>query len=317
VSALRSLAFGVAVLATMLTLLVSNIGIWALSTLLDPPAVARTVTTALGDPEVRGYVSGRVGAQVASAVMDIGPLPAPVRRVLGLPARPSEATIAAALTERVDGLLANETTGEALGLAADAFEQLVADVLEDLDATDPAWTEHGLVVDLTPVGRLLLDRLDPSGGLSGALPVGSVTIQLASGEVLTAVVSLSRLFDALRWLLPLASLVAVVATLVLARYRVHALAWVGLCGVVAGTLSLLAASGVPVLASRLSTADTGQANAITAALDSVTASLVIQSAVLAGLGLALVVAGIAGGVVVAQGDTGRGARHGWDAGGLS
>ncbi len=316
-SGLRSLAFGIAVLATMLTLLVSNVGIWALSTLLDPSALSRTVTTALRDPEVRGYVSGRVGAEVASAVLGMGPLPGPVRRVLGLPARPSEAAVAAALTERIDGLLANEATGEALGLAAAAFERLVADVLQDPEATDPEWAERGLVVDLTPVGRLVLDRLDPSGGLGGALPVGRVSIQLVSGEVLAGMVSLARLFDALRWLLPLASLVAVVATLVLARYRVHALAWVGLCGVVAGTLSLLAASGVPVLASRLSTGDTGQGSAITAALDSVTASLVIQSAVLAGLGLALVVAGIAGGVVVVHGDMGRGARHGWDAGGLS
>lgn len=316
-SALRSLAFGIAVLATMLTLLVGNVGIWALSTLLDPSALTRTVTTALRDPVVRGYVSGRVGTQVANAVMDIGPLPAPVRRVLGLPARPSEARVAAALTQRIDELLANEATGETLVLAADAFEQLLVDVLEDAGATDPGWPERGLVVDLTPVGRLVLDRLDPSGGLGGALPVGSVTIQLVSGEVLATLVSLARLFDTLRWLLPLACVVAVVATLVLARYRVHALAWVGLSGVVAGTLSLLAASGVPVLAARLSTAEAGQGSAITAALDSVTASLVIQSAVLAGLGLALVVAGIAGGVVVAHGDAGHGARHGWDAGGLS
>jgi len=91
----------------------------------------------------------------------------------------------------------------------------------------------------------------------------------------------------------------------------------GLGGVVAGTLSLLAASGVPVFASRLVATDPGQSAAITEALDGVTASLVTQSAVLAGLGLALVVAGIAGGVVVAHGDMGHGARHGWDAGGLS
>lgn len=316
-SALRSLAFGVAVLVTMLVLLASNVGIWALSTLLEPRAMARTVTAALQDQTVRRYLGGRVGAEVAEVVLELGPLPGPVRRDLGLGTRPSEAQVADALGERVDGLLANESSMGAPVLVADAFERLLGEVLREPGADDPDWRAHGLVVDLTPLGRLVLDRLDPTGGLGGALPVGSVTLQLLSGEVMTAMVSVVRLLDALRWLLPLMSVLAVVATLVLARYRVHALAWVGLCGVVAGTLSLLAASGVPVFASRLVATDPGQSAAITEALDGVTASLVTQSAVLAGLGLALVVAGIAGGVVVAHGDMGHGARHGWDAGGLS
>jgi hypothetical protein len=112
--------------------------------------------------------------------------------------------------------------------------------------------------------------------------------------------------------------VAIAATLVLARYRVHALAWVGLGALVAGTVSLLVASGGPVLISRSGEMAVDQALAVTAALDTVTADLVIQSAALAALGLALVVAGIAGGVVVSRDDSSRrDLRHGWDAGGLS
>lgn len=316
-SALRSLAFGVAVLVTMLCLLVGNIGVWALSTLLEPSALARTVTTALREPDVRTYVSERVGAELAGAVLDRGPLPGPVRRVLGLPQRPSEGQLAAALEGRIDALLQDERTGDAIILAAAAFEQLVREVLRAPGSDGPGQASQGLVVDLTPVGRLVLDRLDPSGGLAGALPVGSVSVELLGADATRAITAVVRSLDTLRWLLPAVCLLAVIAVLVFARFRVHALAWVGLCGVVAGTVSLLAASGLPVLVARLVAVDQRHAAAITSALDRVTASLVTQSAALAGLGLALVVAGIAGGVVVAHGDPGYGSRHGWDAGTLS
>ncbi len=74
---------------------------------------------------------------------------------------------------------------------------------------------------------------------------------------------------------------------------------------------------MPILVARARTVDPSEAAAVTAALDAITASLVTQSAVLAGLGLALVVAGIAGGVVVSHGSPGQDLRHGWDAGRLS
>ena len=127
-----------------------------------------------------------------------------------------------------------------------------------------------------------------------------------------------RLLDALRVLLPIGCAVSIALTLALARYRVHALAWVGLGAVVAGTVSLLVASGGPVLVVRSTAMAPDQAAAVTAALDTITAGLVVQSAALAGLGLALVVAGIAGGVVVSRDDGARrDLRHGWDPGGLS
>jgi hypothetical protein len=68
---------------------------------------------------------------------------------------------------------------------------------------------------------------------------------------------------------------------------------------------------------RLLGADTRSSLAMSAALEELTSGLVTQSAVLAGLGLALVVAGIAGGIVVSRGQPGPDARYGWDAGRLS
>ncbi len=308
--------FGLAVLLTMSLLLVANIGMWAFSGLLDTPAIARSMSSALGDPILRDRVSRQLADGVAEAVLATGPLPGPVRRVLDLPANPSADALAKALTGRIDGLLADAATGAGVGLATAAVSQVIRALLEDELAAGDA-TRDGLVVDLTPVGRLVLDRIDPSGGLAGDLPSGAGRIRLLDAGTMALVLPVLRLVDALRWLLPVACVVGVALILVLARYRVHALAWVGLCCVVAGTTSLLVASGGPVLVPRAVGMEGAQATALTSLLDGVTSGLVTQSAVLAGLGLALVVAGIAGGVVVSHGEAGRDPRHDWDSGRLS
>lgn len=300
----------------MLLLLVTNIGMWAFSGLLDPPSLARAATTAVADRDLRARISREVADGVAGAVLELGPLPGPVRRLLDLPARPSQAALARELATRIDGLLADEATSGAVVLASAALSQVIEGVLEGRSSDDPA--RDGLDVDLTPLGRLVLDRIDPSGELAGALPPGAGRIRLADAATMALAMPLVRLLHDLRWMLPIAYLVAVAVMMVLARFRVHALAWVGLCGVVAGTVSLLVASGGPVLLPRAAGLDEAGIAALTRVLDDLTADLVTQSAVLAGLGLALVVAGIAGGVVVSHGDaSGRDLRHEWDSGRLS
>ena len=313
VSALRSLAFGASVLLTMALLLLANLGVWVFAGVLDQAALARATATAIGEPAVRGYVSRQVAVPIARVVLDQGPLPGPVRSALSLSARPSQTDLVNRLAERIDGLLADGADSPAVVLASSVFAGRVRAAFEDPDVV-----REGLVVDLSPIGRLVLDDLDRSGTLGGAVEPGSATIRLIDGDVAGTLLDLVRLLDALRVLLPLGCAVAIALTLALARYRVHALAWVGLGGVVAGTVSLLIASGGPVLASRPVDMPSDRAQAVVAALDTLTSSLVIQSAALAGLGLALVVAGIAGGVVVARDDSGRrDLRHGWDPGGLS
>lgn len=318
VRALRSAAFGLSVLLSMLLLLVTNLGMWAFAGLLEPNALARSAAATLDDPTLRGRVSSAVGDSLAGVVLELGPLPSPVRRLLGLPARPSQADLASALAGRIDGLLADGASAEAAVLVAAALSGMVDEILGDGADAGRTVARDGLVVDLTSVGRNVLDRIDPSGGLGGALPTGSVRIRLVDAAVMAIVVPLARLLEALRSMLPVACAVGVAVMLLLARFRVHALAWVGLCCVVAGTVSLLVASGGPVLVPRVSALDAPAATALTTVLDELTAGLVTQSAVLAGLGLALVVAGIAGGVVVSRGGApGDDPRHGWDVGRLS
>lgn len=318
VRALRSSAFGIAVLLTMLLLLGTNIGMWLSSSLLDPPVVGRAVAAAMADPTLRDRVSRQLGEGVAAAVLDQGPLSQPVRRVLDLPARPTLDELAGALTERIDGLFAAGSGGTTMIFASSAFARVIDDLRADgSDARGDA-SHEGLVVDLTPVARLVLDRIDPSGELGGAIAPDAGQVRLLDEGMASLLVTPVRILDAVSGLLPIVCLMVLVMVLVLARYRVHALAWVGLCGVVAGTSALLVASGAPVLIPRIVGMGDPGALALTEALDGVTADLVTQSAVLAGLGLALVVAGIAGGVVVSRGgDAGRDARHEWDLGRLS
>lgn len=313
VSALRSLAFGASVLLTMALLLVANLGVWLFAGVLDQAALTRATAAAIGEPAVRGYVSRQVAAPVARVVLAQGALPAPVRSALSLSARPSQTDLANKLAERINSLLADGADSPAIALASSVFAGLMREALED-----PDLVRDGLVVDLSPIGRLVLESIDESGALAGVVEPDIATIRLLDGDVAGALLDLVRLLDALRILLPVGCAVAIALTIVLARYRVHALAWVGLGGVVAGTVSLLIASGGPVLASTSVDMPADRAQAVVAALDTMTSSLVIQSAALAGLGLALVVAGIAGGVVVARDDSGRrDLRHGWDPGGLS
>jgi hypothetical protein len=317
VSALRSLAFGASVLLTMALLLLANLGVWAFAGLLDQTALQRATATAIEQPAVRQYIGRQVGAAIAGPLRDRGSLPARVREALSLEeARPSESELAEALGRRIDALLAGGADHPAVILATGAFAQLVSTLL-DGDASAAAIRE-GLEVDLSPIGRLVLEVVDETGSLADTVAPGSATIRLLDGDVVGVLVDLVRLLDALRVLMPIACAVAIALTIALARYRVHALAWVGLGGVVAGTVSLLIASGGPVLASRSATMPADRTAAVTAALDSIASGLVIQSAALAALGLALVVAGIAGGVVVSRDEgTRRDLRHGWDPGGLS
>jgi hypothetical protein len=303
---------------TMLLLLLANLGVWALSGLLDPPVLARTAVTALDDPTVRQFVARHIGAGVAAAILERGPVPAALRRELEVAPLAAEAELGDALRRRVDRLLTDEGSRDTLMLVAVALAQLVRDVVDGTGDVGADATRDGLVVDLTPIGRLVLDGLDREDHLGDTLEPGSVTVRLLDGEVVGALVVLVRLLDALRSLLPIACAAAIATTIILARYRVHALAWIGLGAVVAGTVSLLLASGGPVLVPRSTDLPTDQAAAVTAALATVTAGLVTQSAVLAALGLALVVAGIAGGVVVSHGSAPRGdLHHGWDPGRLS
>jgi hypothetical protein len=301
-SALRSLAFGTTVILAMALLLATNLPMWAFSSLLEPSALATTATRALQRPEVRARVADGIAQQLAPAMLAAGPLPADARGALDLTAdRPTQGALEDAVRRHVGGLLADPVTDDALALVSTAIAASVIDLLEARSTPIDQLTADGLVVDLRPFTTFLLESLDPAGELSAAVDAEVGRVRLVDPDLLGEVMPSVRLLDGIRWALPAACAVVIVLLLLLARYRVHALAWVGLACVVAGTASLVAATGAPVVLPPALGTDPPSTLALTGALEEVTSGLVTQSAVLAGLGLALVIAGIAGGIVVSQG----------------
>ena len=165
--------------------------------------------------------------------------------------------------------------------------------------------DGAITLDLDAVIAAADRRLGGTGGaafLGAEVPPGQGSLTLIAVDRLQPLTWAVQLLEAIRWLLPTLAVATAVLVLALARSRLHAVAWLGLVLVLVGTLCLLAASSAPILAGRLlgSRPDT-QASA-EATIDGLTAGLLTQSAVLAGLGLAMLVVGITAGIV-----TGRGA----------
>ncbi len=293
---LRSLAFGVAVLVVTVLLLVANIGVWAMAGLQDAPTFARLGSTALERPEVRGLIARRVAERLAPLVVAAGPLDPAVRRALGVPARPTVAEMEGAMRRQLDAFLDEPGAVAALGIALAGLHDEVA-----------SWMAAGLLdrplaLDIGSVVGAYVQRLDATGTLVDRLPADVGRLALVDPAATSVLGTVIGPLGVLRWLLPMAIVVAVVSLLVLARFRAHALSWVGLSCVVVGTTSLLLASGAPLVAPRLVGADNTTGVALTGALEVLTAGLITQSAVIAVVGLAMVVAGIAAASVTADRD---------------
>ncbi len=85
--------------------------------------------------------------------------------------------------------------------------------------------------------------------------------------------------------------------LLLARARLHAIAWLGLCLLLVGAACLLAASGAPAHRRQALGSRADTLASIEATLDGLMGGLMTQSAVLAGVGLAMLVVGVTAGIV--------------------
>ncbi len=165
-------------------------------------------------------------------------------------------------------------------------------------------TDAGIVLDMDGLIAALDRQVDPDheGLLGKQVPADLGTLTLVPPGQLAVVANGLRLLEALRWLLPALCIAAALLVLLLARARLHAMAWLGLCLVLVGALCMLAASGAPLIASQLLRSRPDALSSMESALDDLTATLMTQSAVLAGLGLALLVVGITAGIVTGRTD---------------
>jgi hypothetical protein len=302
---LRSLLFGIALLLFLVLAAAANVGTWALGTFLDSETFAVTTSRIISQPEVRQLLAERLAERLTDQVVpSSGAVPASARAALHLSAGATPAQARQAVRDVVAAVLSDPDT---IAIEGEALADLHRSVLSLIgSAGDEPTGAESITLDLSGVIDAVDRRLGGRGdgqflGVSVPPDLGNLT--LVSVERLQPLAWAVQLLETMRWLLPAMAVCAAVLVLALARSRLHAVAWLGLVLVLVGTLCLLAASSAPILASRLFGSAAGTRASAETTIDGLMAGLLTQSAVLAGLGLAMLVVGITAGIV-----TGRGAE---------
>ena len=300
---IRSLFMAIALLGFLVLALVANLGVWALGTFVDSKAFAATTTQIITQPEVRSLLAERLAVRLTDLIAPAGDsVPSVVRVGLGLPRGATRDDVQTSLTHSIDTALGDPGMVTVQQSALEGLHRTLMDVISTGSRTSGADT--GIALDLDAVVTALDERLDPgaAGFLGRVVPPGLGTLTLVQPGQLTVLARVVQLLEALRWLLPALCIAAALLVLLLARARLHAIAWLGLCLVLVGALCMLAASGAPLIAGRLFGSHPDALASMQATLDGLTATLITQSAVLAGLGLAMLVVGITAGMVTGRAD---------------
>ena len=300
---IRSLFMAIALLGFLVLALLANLGVWALGTFVDSKAFAATTTQIITQPEVRSLLAERLAVRLTDLIAPAGDsVPSVVRVGLGLPRGATRDDVQTSLTHSIDTALGDPGMVTVQQSALEGLHRTLMDVISTGSRTSGADT--GIALDLDAVVTALDERLDPgaAGFLGRVVPPGLGTLTLVQPGQLTVLARVVQLLEALRWLLPALCIAAALLVLLLARARLHAIAWLGLCLVLVGALCMLAASGAPLIAGRLFGSHPDALASMQATLDGLTATLITQSAVLAGLGLAMLVVGITAGMVAGRAD---------------
>ena len=299
---IRSLLVALALACFLVLALVANVGVWSVSTLVDSGAFAATTTRILSQPEVRSLLAQRLATRLTDLLVPAGePVPAAVRKGLALLPGVTRDMVQQAFANAIHTILADPGM---VDIQDSALESLHRTVLAAISGEAGSTADDGIALDLDAVVKALDQRVDPdhAGFLGQDLPAGLGTLTLVPPSQLTLLARIVQLLEALRWLLPAVCIAVALLVLLLARARLHAIAWLGLCLVMVGALCMLAASGAPLIAARLLGSHPDALASTEAALDGLTASLLTQSAVVAGLGLAMLVVGITAGIVTGRPD---------------
>ena len=173
-----------------------------------------------------------------------------------------------------------------MAIEQDALADLHRAVLALISAAGSTGDRASITLDLQAVVTALDARLDPddSGFLGQPIPADLGTLTLVESDGLRSLARLVQILEALRWLLPALCAMSALFVLLLARARLHAIAWLGLCLLLVGAACLLAASSAPLIAGRLLGSRADTIASMEATLDGLMGGLITQSAVLAGRG---------------------------------
>jgi hypothetical protein len=297
VSLLRSVGFGVMLLLFLAAAFAANLGFWALNSVLDPGAFVSAADRVLEDPAVRGYIGDQVAAQTVDLVVsELGKVPPALSTQLGLPTGANRAQIEAGLSRAVQGVLAQPATQSILD---DSLRGLHGALTGTGGPSAVSVQGDTIVLDLDQVVALVDQQLNPNqpGFFGVPIPANLGSVPLFQSDAVTTVTHAIQAADTFRWLMPVIALACALFVLLFARRRIAALAWLGLCLFIVGLTSIgLVTVAAPIVANALSP---GIARtAIGAAISDFASSLVFQSAVIAAVGVVLVLVGAFGGALV-------------------
>ena len=277
-------------IALVPAVVLTNVAAWSLRTILDDDAFAATIGRSLDTPAVEGRISERVATVVVDAIDRADPLE---RRfgalALGLLPTIGAADLEAAIEDRVLGALQDprvESARDQVVRAAHAF------LVGAVHGTDSVVRIEGdaVVVDLFPVVVQAAGAIDPRllGVVEQRVDPAEAQLVVARSDQVATVRTGVAVLDAMRIAIPALTLLVAVLIVVIAHRRTRALGIVGVAAMIAGVISLglvwgFGAAAPPAI-------DDGTLQEIASEVyGELTGALIVQSALLLGLGAVVVV----------------------------
>ena len=288
---LRSLAFGLLLAVFFAMALAANVGYWGLNSVLDADAFVAGANSAMGTSAVRSYLGDQIAGQIVTLLeTQLGSIPPVVMDQLDLPANATKTQVQGALSQLTQHLLADPRLQAVIDDALRTLHDSITSAAEGTGAL--AVQGNQVVLNLDQMVASIEQQVDPGQpGLFG-VPVpgnlGQVALFRANGLDLAARwLGFAR---GLEWVLPAIAAVCALLALVVARRRIAALAWIGMCLMIVGLGCYgIVAVGGPIGASAL--APGSAQSAIASALSAFAGSLAQQSAIVAAVGIVLVLVG--------------------------
>jgi hypothetical protein len=221
---------------------VANASTWALRTVVDDAAFTATVGRTLDTPSLRQELADRATSAVVTAISRVEGRLQVVVTVLGLGGDATRERLEAALQPRIEAALGDERVH-------DVRDRIVAAVhralIRGLDGESEYVYVAGdeVVLDLEPLVErvaVVVDSRLPAAGITD-LASADTRIVLAEAEAFETASDALDWMEALRIVIPLVVVIAILAVVGLAHRRTRALGIVGLAIMTAGLVSLAAA----------------------------------------------------------------------------
>ena len=238
----RTLLAAVLLVLLLPTLVIANASTWALRTVVDDVAFTTTVGRTLDTPSLREALAERATTAVVRAIARVEGRLQVVTTVLGLGGDATRERLEDLLRPRIEAALDDERVHDVRDRIVQAVHRAVIRGVEG-DGEYVYVAGDQVVLDLEPLVErvaVVVDGRLPAAGLSDLAP-DDTRIVLAEADAFETASDALGWMEALRIVIPLIVLVAILAILGLAHRRTRALGIVGVAVMVAGLVTLAVA----------------------------------------------------------------------------